>query len=184
MTVIRGAGVKNPGRFDALELAARGETLAGEVDLARRPRVADRLAPEVPALIAWQIAGGRDELGRPTLRITIEGSLPVVCQRCLQPFEAPIAQRSELLLARDGTELKRLDAEASEVVLAAAPLEALGLIEDEMLLSLPFVPRHPEGQCPASAATDLERNAAQQAPPTNSPFARLAALKKGDRRRT
>ena len=106
MTVRRSAGSTGAGRFDALDLAARGEVLAGEVDISRRPRVADRLAPNA----------------------------------------------------------------------TSAPLDAMTLIEDELLLSLPFAPMHPEAQCPAPAQAlesggEPERN-------TPSPFARLAALKK------
>ena len=42
----------------------------------------------------------------------------------------------------------RDDADSSaEVVLAAAPMEPLALIEDELLLALPFAPRHPDGAC-------------------------------------
>jgi uncharacterized protein len=183
MPIKRGGGAVDPRRFDALELADRGDTLTGEIDVARRARVADRLAPGVASPIAWQIAGGRDALGRPTLAVSLEGTVPLICQRCLQAFEAPIAQRSELLLARNGTELQRLDAEAQEVLLAAAQLDAVTLVEDELLLSLPFAPRHPEGQCSAVAAGSRD-NPAQPAQATTSPFARLAALKKGQQRST
>lgn len=180
MTVKRSAGSTSAGRFDALDLAARGEALTGKVDVSRRPRVADRLAPEaISAPIAWQITGARDALDRPMLAVTVEGNLPLVCQRCLQPFDAPIAQRSELLLARDDAEFKRLDAEESEVLPAAAPLDAMTLVEDEILLSLPFAPRHPEGQCPASVAAASEPDQAPSLKAMTTPFARLAALRKG-----
>jgi DUF177 domain-containing protein len=183
MTVKRRAGTAGAGRFDALELAARGDTLSGEIDMTLRARVADRLVPGAASVIAWQIAGARDGLGRPILAVSIEGTVPLICQRCLQPFEARLAQRSELLLAHDSAELQRLDSEAPEVVLAASPLDAVTLIEDEVLLSLPFAPRHPEGQCPAGAAASL-KSETQDSSATISPFARLAALKKGIRRST
>ena len=185
ITVKRSPGSTGAGRFDALDLAAGGEVLAGEVDLSRRPRVADRLAPNtISAPIAWQIAGARDALGRPMLAVSVEGDLPQVCQRCLQPFDAPIAQRSELLLARNDAELERLDAEEAEVLLAAAPLDAMTLVEDEILLWLPFAPRHPEGQCPAEVAATSGSEGAQPVKATSSPFARLAALRKGTDRNT
>ena len=180
MTVKRSAGSTGKGRFDALDLATRGEALAGEVDVSRRPRVADRLAPKtIPASVSWQIAGARDALDRPMLVVTVEGSLPLVCQRCLQPFDARIAQRSELLLARDDAELERLDAEESEVLPAAVPLDAMTLVEDEILLWLPFAPRHPEGQCPADVAAASASDRAEPVQAMTSPFARLAALRKG-----
>lgn len=167
------------GRFDAFGLAARGESLGGEIDVTRQARIADRLAPKSGAVpIAWKIAGGRDGVARPTLTVTIEGSLPLVCQRCLQRFELPIAQRTELLLARTEAELEPLDAGDAEVLLAAAPLDVLTLVEDELLLSLPFAPRHGEGQCAASLEPAAEP-ASHTAPSKTSPFARLSALKKG-----
>lgn len=168
-------------RFDAFGLAARGESFGGEVDVAGRARIADRLAPGSSAVpIAWEIAGGHDDAGRPTLTVTIEGSLPLVCQRCLQPFEWPVAQQTELLLARTEGELEPLDHSAeAEVVLAAAPLDAMTLVEDEILLSLPFAPSHAEEQCPVRPAAVADPAAATPRPGMTSPFARLSALKKG-----
>jgi DUF177 domain-containing protein len=176
--VNRGAGATGAGRFDAFDLAARGEQLAGEVDLMRRARVADRLAPMTAATpIAWKIAGGHDASGHPTLSVAIEGRLPLVCQRCLQPFDFAVAQQTELLLAREEAEIEALDAGEAEVVLAAAPLDVVTLIEDEILLSLPFAPSHAEEQCPARIGSGAAAD--KPAPGKTSPFARLAALKKG-----
>lgn len=136
------------GRFDAFRVAARGERLAGELDVSQDARVADRLARNAgPAKVAWTIEGSRDGLGRPMLTVTVQGDLAVVCQRCLQSFNVRLDQRSELLLAREEPELARLDAEEREVVLAAAPLDAVALIEDELLLSLPYAPMHPDSAC-------------------------------------
>ena len=162
------------GRFDAFRLAAREESLAGQLDVARRTRLADRLAPAPGAAsVAWTIAGGHDDLQRPTVTLTVKGSLPLVCQRCLQPVDVCLDQRSELLLARDDAELARLDADEREVVLASTPLDATMLIEDELLLSLPFAPMHPEGRCAAAPA-----GARRKEPVAPSAFAGLGAMKK------
>ena len=151
--VSRKPGLSPAGRFDAFRLAAKGESLAGEIDASTLDRLADRLAPDAgPAPIAWRIDGEHDALRRPILCLTIEGSLPLVCQRCLQPLSAPIAQQTRLLLARDEAELGLLDAEEPEVVLAATPIQARTLIEDEILLSLPLAPRHADGECPEGGA--------------------------------
>jgi uncharacterized protein len=176
------------GRFDAFRLSARGETMAGQVDVAGRERVADRLAPRQGAMpIDWRIEGGRDALARPMLTITLHGSVGLTCQRCLQRFDLDLDQRSELLVAHDEAELKRLDAEEREVVLASAPLDALTLIEDEVLLSLPFAPMHPPGECPdeAQSAREDELNDGtkqglkqRMEQDRSSPFARLAAIKR------
>jgi uncharacterized protein len=178
--VKRSAGATRAGRFAAFDLAARGESLAGQIDATRRARLADRLAPTtLAAPIAWTIVGGHDPGGRPLLSVTIEGSLPLVCQRCLQPFDLHVAQQTQLLLARAEAELEPLDAGEAEVILAAEPLDALTLIEDEILLSLPFAPTHAAGQCASTVGTVPARATDEAAPSTTSPFARLAALKKG-----
>jgi uncharacterized protein len=168
------------GRFDAFDLAARGESIAGDVDVARRPRIADRLATTTASVpIAWRVVGGHDALARPMLTVTIEGNLPLVCQRCLQPFDWALAQRSELLLAREEAELEQLDAGEPEVLLAASPLDPITVVEDEILLALPFAPRHTEGACPANPEPTAGSALAMAGQGTTSPFARLAALKKG-----
>jgi len=82
-----------------------------------------------------------------------------------------------VLLARDERELETLDAEDEhEVILAAAPLDAATLAEDELLLTLPFVPRCERVECVQSAlagAHDPSSRAPAQA------FAALAAIKPG-----
>ena len=160
-----------PSRFDAFALASDGDEIAGTVDARRLPRVADQLASgSAPVPLAWRIRGGKDAMARPMLTLSIEGEVPLVCQRCLEPFAAPIAQQTPLLLAHDESELAQLDAEESEVVLANNTVDPLRLVEDELLLSLPLSPRHREGGCGAASR-------ATPAGVKDSPFARLAGLK-------
>jgi uncharacterized protein len=165
-------------RFDALKLSASGESLAGEVDAADLQRVADRLATDAgAAMLAWRLVGCRDGQGRPALRLTLAGSVPLVCQRCLQPFAAIVDQSTELLLARSEAELAHLDVEEIEVVLATERLDALTLVEDELLLSLPFSPRHPDGECAASPMVVGHESSQSR----SSPFGQLGELKKTTR---
>jgi uncharacterized protein len=138
-------------RFDAFKLVVRGGELAGTIDPARLPRLGERVAA-AGGSIAWRIRGGEDGQGRPALIVTVSGEVPVTCQRCLGTMRQPVAQETRLLLARDEAEMVRLDeASECEVVDASAPVDALGLVEDELLLSLPFAPRH-EQDCGADAA--------------------------------
>jgi len=122
----------------------------------------------------WRLQGGYDQQNRPTLTIEIEGTLPLICQRCLQTFEWPVSQSTVVLLARNEPQLAILDEDVLEVVLASEPLAAGDLIEDELLLSMPFSPVHPEGQCPAVSGNEEQVV-------RKSPFADLAALKRNER---
>ena len=136
-------------RFDAFKLAARASSVSGTLDARRLPNVADSLAPgDDPVPIAWTVEGRRSAEGRPAISIDIEGDVPLVCQRCLAPMAWPVSQGTEVLLAHDEDELATLDAETDgEVILADRPLDAATLVEDELVLTLPFAPRH-EGECP------------------------------------
>ncbi len=86
-----------------------------------------------------------------SLRLFIEGTLELTCQRCLGPLAQAVEVDHVLLLARDATELERLDAEPEcDAILAEGKLDLLALVEDEVLLSLPLAAMHAEGECPAT----------------------------------
>jgi uncharacterized protein len=136
-------------RFDAFKLVQRAGTIDGSVDARALPNVEENLAPgDDPVPVAWTIEGRKSAEGRPSLGIDIAGSVPLVCQRCLGRVDWPVAQATEVLLARDEGELAALDdASEVEVILAQGLLDPSELVEDELVLTLPFAPRH-EGACP------------------------------------
>jgi len=145
--------MNSPGRLDAFRIAREHGAVEGSVDPHRLPRVADQLA-DGPASLAWRIEGTEDASGRPALAIDLEGTVTLTCQRCLADFAWPIDQRTEVLLAHDERELATLDAQSSvEVTLAEGPVDPLALVEDELVLALPFAPRHPDGACDSTMTT-------------------------------
>jgi uncharacterized protein len=144
------------GRFDAFGLAKRGAVIEGRVDAQELPRVNDQLVDDGSvAEVRYRIAGSADGAGRPALEVSLSAVLPLICQRCLQSFPWPVEQRTLLLLARDERELARLDQEDHdhEVIQADNPLDPVTLVEDELLLTLPYVPRCPEARCRAAHET-------------------------------
>ena len=177
------------GAFDAFDLVLRQATIAGKADVASMPRATDRLAEDRTedrtaggaAKVSWRITGTTDRSGRPALEIELRGSVPLECQRCLQAFAWNVEQDTTLLLARNERELAVLDErdDTHEVILAAAPLEAQTLIEDEVLLALPFAPRCERRECQERALAALDPEA-----PRASAFAALAGLKKDDAGKT
>ncbi|HEX6138680.1 MAG TPA: YceD family protein [Casimicrobiaceae bacterium] len=141
------------GRLDAFRIARERGVVEGSVDPHRLTRIADVLA-EGPASIAWRIEGTADASGRPALDIELKGAVALTCQRCLGELAWPIDQRTEVLLAHDEREVATLDADSSaEVVLAEGPVDPLALVEDELVLALPFAPRHPDGACESTMTT-------------------------------
>jgi uncharacterized protein len=98
--------------------------------------------------VAWRIVGTTDVAGRPALEIDLEGEVPLVCQRCLATFMFPVAQRTVAVLAKSEADADSLDADSEdEVLVADHPLHAVELVEDELLLTLPYAPMHEPGAC-------------------------------------
>jgi len=171
---------RRSGEFDAFDVALRGATLSGTAQVASMPRVVDRLAEGTAkdsTAVSWRIAGVADAQGRPALEIELEGGVPLECQRCLQAFTWPLRQRTTLLLARNERELEVLDAddETLEVILADAPQDAQTLIEDEVLLALPFAPRCERPECAGNPLQSVDPDA-----PRTSAFAALGGLRHDD----
>ncbi len=104
-------------------------------------RLEDRVA--APADVAWRIAGTTDVMGRPAIEIAIDGQVPVTCQRCLADFALPVSRRTVAVLAKSEADADALDATSdNEVLVANRPLVASDLVEDELLLTLPYAPMH------------------------------------------
>ena len=173
------ATVRRDGSVDALEMAARGLAVAGTTRGVDLPRVEDQLVHDADdeTVIAWQIAGTKDVLGRPALEVSLEGAVKLECQRCLRTFSWPVAQRTLLLLARDEREQASLDEDYDhEVIVAATTVNPRELVEDELLLTLPFAPHCERSDCVTEGLRDESRVAAKGAA-EGSPFGALAALK-------
>jgi uncharacterized protein len=142
-------GSRSDSRFDAFRLSAQEGRIEGSLDARGLDNVADSLAPgDDPVPIAWSITGGQSAEGRASLALDVSGSVPLTCQRCLGRMDWRVAQATDVLLAKSERDLAALDAQSEvEVILAAGPLDPATLVEDELVLTLPFAPRH-EGRCP------------------------------------
>ena len=108
------------------------------------------------------------------LHLVCDARLGLVCQRCLQPVDTAVhAQRSFQFVA-DEALAADIDADSEEDVLVLSrTLNLVELIEDELLLALPLVPRHlicPQPLTPPENAEPFEERA--------NPFAVLGELKR------
>ena len=134
--------------IDSLSFAREGRSLQGELPISGLERLHDVLA-EIAGSVVFRLNGRIGRQDKPQLLLEVSGRVPVICQRCLGRLDWPVAQATEVLLAGNGEELTRLDdASEGEVILADRPLEPAMLVEDELVLTLPFAPRH-EGACPS-----------------------------------
>lgn len=139
-----------PHTFDAWRLCREHGVIEGKLDVEASDRLYDRVT-DGAAVVDWRIEGTTDRAGRPALAISIDGNVQLECQRCLATFAYPVAQRTVTVLAKSEADADALDSDSDdEVLVADKPLEPVVLVEEELLLTLPFAPMHDEGTCEAS----------------------------------
>ena len=157
--------------IDSLEFAQTGQSLQGSLPIPELVRLRDSLA-DILGEIGFVVKGGLDARRRPTLSVDVSGILHLQCQRCLEVLEYPLRLSNTLLLASPGSAAADdFEAQDIEWIETSTTLDVAGLVEEEILLSLPYAPRHAEGTC-------------RQHPDTGpgsarvTAFARLAELKR------
>lgn len=181
----------DPRRLDVAAFAAQGGELEGHWPLAGFDRLLDDWPAPVDAGpaqdqpppadlpgptggVTWRVRGERRTVaaGAPQLWLHLEADAAVQrrCQRCLQPVGLALQVRRALRFVDGETLAAELDADSDDDVLALErALDLHALVEDELLLALPMVPRHEHCAAPTASATAADAGAG--AP---HPFAGLA----------
>ena len=161
---------------DSLEFARAEQVLAGSVSVASLMRLEDILF-DTQGTLDYELRGARDDRNRPLLKLNVRGRLHLQCQRCLGLLDYAVEVDNTLRVVPEGGRADDDidDPEAPDVLEANEELDVAFLVEDEVLLSLPLAPRHPEGACKSRIADTGQAQSVASAP---SPFAQLAALKR------
>lgn len=171
----------DPTQLDVEAFAKADASIEGTWPMAQLERLASSTVARAETdLIAWRARGEHRAMrgGHSQAWLHIEARTEVMleCQRCLAPVAASVDAKRSFLFVHGEETAAELDADSEDDVLAMTrALDMRALIEDELLLGLPLVPRHET--CPQpllqgeSPAPDEE-----EAP---HPFAALAALKRG-----
>ena len=169
-------------RLDVAAFAKARETLEGRDPLQHYARLArDLPAPLTDVTVAWQAQGefrsAADGGIRPALHLRVQADLPLTCQRCMGPVVTPLRVDRHLVFVPDEAAAAELDDESDDDVLElTAALDLHALIEDELLMALPLVPRH--DRCPGEVKLSVQDQGFDAAGAEKAqPFAALAALK-------
>ena len=94
--------------------------------------------------IAFELEGVLGKNRKPALRLTLNGILPLICQRCLERLDYELRHTIVLELARENAEIAEDDFEDENYEIFPTPktIDVAELVEDEMILALPNFPRH------------------------------------------
>ena len=158
--------------IDAFEFCRNNGYREGVTPVAEMTRLAADCA-DPSGEITWSIQGGQTKQGYPSMTLSVEGKVNLVCQRCLGPFAYHIDSSTMLVLGKDDADADEieeiLDDESIDVIVGSHEADIRQLLEDEALLALPQAPKHEV--CPDTKLIDSLKS------DKVSPFAALKSLK-------
>jgi uncharacterized protein len=162
-----------PDRLDLSAAAETGRVLRGRVELTRLVRALPQLeSPEGELEVSLEL--GRDEDGTRYLAGSVQGSLVLLCQRCLIPLEYPLDVTFRLGLVHGQEQMQGLSERYEPLLVTGEPASLAEIITDEVLLALPIVPLHSRTSTCRPPAMDCKTPAGSR---RESPFDVLAQLK-------
>lgn len=165
---------------DSSELTRLGQTVCGQAALSHFKRLTKGLPAQGENVAEWSVRGMEDVTGQQALEVHVRANVVLQCQRCMQNMTHPVDSTSVLQVVQSESEIDALEDQQDsdpdtwiEPVLASRRLNLLELVEDELILSVPYVPKH--ATCSHDAAP---QSPADDEPAAKSPFSVLTQLKK------
>lgn len=162
--------------LDTLNLAAAATVVEREFRLADFTRLVDRLATAdgvAVARMALCTAGGV-----PTGELQVRAEALLTCERCLRPMRRKLRSTSQLAFV----ESEDTPAPADHEAIPGDPrrVDLAGLVEDELLLSLPLIAIHGKGEecTPLASLVSGGAGEGSSSQETRRPFAGLKELLK------
>ena len=155
---------------DSGAFARDGRHMAGEEPVSRFERLSALVVAPSGAVI-FDVSGSETDDGKRFLDLAVTANIEIQCQRCLEPMTWPVAASSRLLLVPPGQPLpdEALEADEFDPIHASSQFDLLAVIEDEILLALPFAARHEHCEAPGPTTGAVKE----------SPFAVLDKLQVG-----
>lgn len=164
-----------PDQIDPWRLAVEGGQLNGVIALAALPRlVAELVHPH--GEVNLTLSAGIDLQGVRFIAGCVRTEVALVCQRCLGPLQWPLDIAVRLGLVHNEAGADRLPDEYEPLLVLEGLIRIADLVEDELLLALPLIPRHDAMQ--ECEANGYQTPSGKVAPhiERGQPFATLASL--------
>ncbi len=164
-----------PVQIDPIRYAETRRELAGMLVLAKMARLGEALCDDAGE-VQVQLNFGIDEEGYRYMRGTVSGELSLLCQRCMEPMAHRVELKLNLAIVGNATEAEALPSYYDPLMTGDQPLFLQDIIEDELLLALPIVPRHDE-DCGLHVEQGSDETESGEPAGGDNPFAELAKLK-------
>jgi uncharacterized protein len=117
-------------------------TLDFTIPLSELPRVAHELTSK-DGEAKGHVRFSRQQ-GQAVADLEVSAQPEVVCQRCMQPMRWPVKVKSRVALVSDYDSADRVPQEMEVFLVEADSVSVRDLVDEEVMLALPNVPRHAE----------------------------------------
>lgn len=164
-----------PDFVEPWRLADGRRSIGGTIPLARMERLLP-LLDSSDGDATFSLNFGYDAQKRATVKVKVEAQLKLICQTSLEPFFETVQQRSELLIISNEADQDNLSEQEEFLLVDEGRFAVADLVEDELLLAVPQIPRNPA----LSSEADHVSSQESEAEDTNiqRPFESLAELMK------
>ncbi len=163
-------------QVDPFRMAEARRILEGDVPLRQLKRLGALLEDDT-GVARVQLEFGTDEMGVRFLKGHIHAELSILCQRCLEPMPWHVDLDLALGLLHPGEDEAKAGV-YEPLLVDEVPMHLIDLLEDELLLALPQIPRHELAACPAREYVEPAGQVrAETTASKDNPFAVLAKMK-------
>ncbi len=165
-----------PFKVDPFRSAHDELELDSSVPLAQMKRLAAMLY-QTDGTVTASLRFTLDILGVATLQGRLQAGLDLICQRCMEPVHIDVDTSLALGFSRSKAGLEKIPTTLEAVQAEAGQVDLLQLLEDEIMLALPQIPRHADTECQPSAMADDIARIESLVEKQENPFSILAGLK-------
>ena len=126
---------------DLESLANRGVTLSGELEIGQLTRLKGLLHSDsgsVKATLRFRQRGD----GWLASEVEYRADVELICQRCLEPFRQELAESVNVVIADSDSLPTTAPTGFEPFELEDGRLQPVQLIEDEVIVAIPLVPKH------------------------------------------
>lgn len=180
-----------PPKTDLRQLAKQNSHIQGVLPLTRMRRLVQDLpaqhsvqnltdiAGDGAGAVWYEFSGSSQQGRRPRVWLKVQAMVMLVCQRCVGPMQFLVDESVEFELfgseasANDALGNDDVDPDAPEPLVVDGPVDLAELIEDQLILAIPYVPKHPTCEAAKTSAGEPVEQANRE-----SPFKVLEGLKR------
>ena len=171
-----GAAGLIPEKLDPVRCAEKRLEYSGTVKRQFLTRLAD-MTESLEGDAEVSISFGKDPSGVFIMKGRASVPVSLVCERCGEPFSYSL--QADFAYACSARQLKELGAEDIYDAVELdefGDLSLYGIIEDELILALPMVPKHDISECSVKDDIQVFGEVKEDAPSEGNPFAGLGKL--------